>query len=315
MAVATESWRQIGTRVDVVVNGGEIAHAVEAVHATIAAADHAYSRFREDSELSIVNRSPGRRVAISQTFASALEVALSAAAATDGLVDPSVGRAVRLTGYDRDFRLMHLDDGRPVPVRFESVPGWQQIRLDPVARTVRVPSGVEIDLDSTGKALIVDEAARAAAAILPANAGVLVSIGGDIRVVGRPPRGGWRIQLSEDSDAPSRRDVPAVAIRDGALATSSTTVRRWRRGGHILHHLIDPRTGQPCDGPLRTATVVAPDCVTANAAAACAIVLGEAAAAWLEARSLPARLVANDGSVAYVSGWPVDLPSETPLAA
>ena len=315
MAVYSETWRQIGTRVDVVVNNGELRHVVEAVHSTIAKADHAYSRFRDDSELSIVNRSPGRRVAISGTFASAIESALVAALATDGLVDPSVGRAVRLTGYDRDFRRMPADNSIPLPVHFESVPGWRAIHLDVQSRAVRVASGVELDLDSTGKALIVDEATRAAAAVLPASAGVLVSIGGDIKVVGRPPRGGWRVQLSEDSDAPSRRGAPTVAIRDGALATSSTTVRRWRRSGHIVHHLIDPRTGAPCDGPWRTVTVVASDCVTANTAATAAIILGSAAVDWLAARALPARLVANDGSITYVSGWPADLSEASRLAA
>jgi thiamine biosynthesis lipoprotein len=315
MAVYSETWRQIGTRVDVVVNNGDLRHVVEAVHSTIATADHAYSRFRDDSELSIVNRSPGRRVAISETFTSAVESALVAAHATDGLVDPSVGRAVRLIGYDRDFSRVLADDGRPLPMRFESVPGWRAIHLDVGARTVRVASGVELDLDSTGKALIVDQAARAAAAVLPTSAGVLVSIGGDIKVVGRPPRGGWRIQLSENSDAPSRPGAPTVAIRDGALATSSTTVRRWRRNGHTVHHLIDPRTGAPCDGPWRTATVVASDCVTANTAATAAIVLGSAAVAWLEERGRPARLVANDGSITYVSGWPADLSEAPRLAA
>jgi len=240
---------------------------------------------------------------------------LVAALQTDGLVDPSVGRAVRLSGYERDFGRMTTDDGRPLPMRFESVPGWRAIHLDAPARTVRVAGGVELDMDSTGKALIVDDAARAAAALLPSSAGALVSIGGDIKVVGRPPRGGWRIQLSEDSDTPSRRGAPKVAIRDGALATSSTTVRRWRRNGHILHHLIDPRTGRPCDGPWRTATVVAADCVSANTAATAAIVLGSAAVDWLDARQLPARLVANDGSIAYVSGWPTDLSEALPIAA
>lgn len=315
MAVRSESWRQIGTRVDVLVSDSELQHAVEAVHSTIASADHAYSRFRDDSELSIVNRSPGRRVAISPTLTSAINTALVAANATNGLVDPSVGRAVRLIGYDRDFRSLPADDTRPLPMRFESVPGWQAIHLDTHALTVRVANGVELDLDSTGKALIVDEAARAAAAVLPATAGVLVSIGGDIKVLGRPPRGGWRIQLSENCDAPSRRGNPTVSIRDGALATSSTTVRRWRRNGHIVHHLIDPRTGQSCGGPWRTATVVAADCVTANAAATAAILLGTAAPGWLSARSLPARLVANDGAITYVSGWPMDIQEPTPRAA
>ena len=200
-------------------------------------------------------------------------------------------------------------------MQFEAVPGWQAVEFDAHLRTVRVPRGVELDLDSTGKALIVDLAARAAAALLPANAGALVSIGGDIKVCGRPPRGGWLIQLDEDSAAPARHDAPVAIIRDGAMATSSTTVRRWRRNGQLLHHLIDPRTGRPSGGPWRTATVVAADCVTANMAATCAIILGAAAPAWLADRELPARLVANDGSVDYVHGWPVDPPHSRASAA
>jgi thiamine biosynthesis lipoprotein len=55
--------------------------------------------------------------------------------------------------------------------------------------------------------------------------------------------------------------------------------------------------------------------VTANTAATAAIVLGSAAVAWLEERGRPARLVANDGSITYVSGWPADLSEAPRLAA
>ncbi len=310
MTTRSASWQQIGTNVDVVLSDGPVDDdaVLDAVRSVIDAADHSFSRFRDDSELSLVNRSPGRRIVISEQFAVAVETALRAARETSGLVDPSVGRAIRMIGYDRDFaRLRAVDDKRPVPMRFEAVPGWQAIELDRSRRTLRVPRGVELDLDSTGKALVVDLAAAAAAALLPSSSGVLVSIGGDIKVAGRPPRGGWRIQLGEDSGAARRPGAPVAVIRDGALATSSTTVRRWRRNGEILHHVIDPRTGRPCDGPWRTATVVAADCATANTAATGAIVMGAAAPAWLEDMKLPARLVANDGSLAYVAGWPPDL--------
>src|SRR2546430_285215 len=85
-------------------------------------------------------------------------------------------------------------------------------------------------------------AARAALEAAGPGAGVLVSLGGDIAVAGVAPAGGWVVQLSEDSGAPIREGAEAVTIASGGLATSSTTVRRWQRGGVELHHILDPRT-------------------------------------------------------------------------
>ena len=96
-----------------------------------------------------------------------------------------------------------------------------------------------------------------------------------------------------------------MSIRSGALATSSTTVRRWRAAdGAYRHHLIDPRTGAPVDGPWRTVTAVADTCVAANAAATEALVLGERGLARLEERGLAARMVDSDGCIVRVGGWP-----------
>ena len=320
MATRSERWRQIGTNVDVVVSNSPIEPAVQAVRSTIDSADSALSRFRDDSELSLVNRSPGRRLRVSPMLAHAVDVAIAAAIRTEGMVDLTLGSAVKLIGYDRDFDALggrELDDIRTQHegLQFVAVSGWGAVELNRARGTLRVPTGVELDLDSVGKALIVDLAARAAAQTLPTGGGVLISIGGDLMTMGRPPRGGWNVQLAEDSSAPLDAGAPAVAIHEGALATSSTTVRRWRAGGVLVHHIIDPRTGRPAQSPWRTATVVAADCVTANTAATAAIILGDAAPQWLEDRSLPARLVGNDGSVTYVCGWPADSVSQTAPAA
>ncbi|GAC1671323.1 MAG: hypothetical protein NVS9B8_14360 [Candidatus Limnocylindrales bacterium] len=110
--------------------------------------------------------------------------------------------------------------------------------------------------------------------------------------------------MAEDSETPAESAGEVVAIQTGAIATSSTTVRRWRRGDRTLHHLIDPRTGGPVESPWRTASVVASTCVDANTAATAAIVMGSAARAWLQAAGLPARLVATDGTVVRLGGWP-----------
>ncbi len=92
----------------------------------------------------------------------------------------------------------------------------------------------------------------------------------------------------------------------GGLATSTTLARAWTVDGHPAHHLIDPRTGAPADGPWRTATVAAASALDANVASTAAVILGADAEDWLAARRLPARLVARDGTVRAVAGWPAE---------
>ena len=101
-------------------------------------------------------------------------------------------------------------------------------------------------------------------------------------------------------DAPGQ----TVALSSGGLATSSVTVRRWTQGTEARHHLLDPATGLPVDGPFRTVCVTAATCVDANIASTAALVLGEAAPEWLDERQLPARLTRHDGLVLHVAGWP-----------
>ncbi len=309
--VLQAAWRAIGTEIRVLVAGGPLAPARDAVARIVEAADAAYSRFRADSELSRIIAGDGRPAVVSPLLARAIDAALRAAALTDGIVDPTVGRALRLAGYDGDFGVVAARSG-PIVLRVAAAPGWRAIGWDPVRRRLRVPAGVELDLGSTGKALISDLGASAALEALPPGAGVLVSAGGDIATGGIAPDGGWRVLMAEDSGSPLDGPGEVVAIAGGALATSSTTVRRWRRGDLVLHHLIDPRTGRPADGPWRTVSTVASSCVDANTAATAAIILGSEAVPWLERTGFPARLVAVDGSVLGLNGWPAtDRPATT----
>jgi thiamine biosynthesis lipoprotein len=306
----TADWRAIGTGVRLVVAGGDLAAARAAVADVLDRVDRAYSRFRDDSEIVALNARAGSPVVVSPLLADAIAVGLRAARVTGGAVDPTVGRAMRAVGYDADFDRIRGTAG-PIEIRIEPIPGWQAVSFDPARREVRVRAGVELDLGSTGKGLASDLAAAAAHAAIggaAAGGGVLVSLGGDIAVARRPPAGGWRILIAEDSETPADAAGEVVAIETGAIATSSTTVRRWRRGARTLHHLIDPRTGGPVESPWRTASVVAATCVEANTAATAAIVLGEAATAWLATRGLPARLVAADGAVTRLEGWPEPAP-------
>lgn len=302
--------------------------ALTAVDAELALLDEQASRFRDDSEICRLHRALGLPAGtghapplasciVSDGLAEALAVALAAAEWTGGLVDPTVGGALCGLGYDRDFAAIPDDpDGKAGPASPVRVPGWQSVRLD--GRRLRLAAGVWLDLGATAKGLGSDRAARAAADRVPGG-GVLVSLGGDIAVAGEAPLGGWPVLVSDEPQqqgrehaSPAVRQVCApeepagqlVRLATGALATSSVRCRQWRRGGRTLHHIVDPRTGLPATGPWRTASVAAASCAEANAAATAAIVAGDQAADWLAAQSLPARLVAHDGSVRLLGGWP-----------
>jgi len=322
MAVALKSWKALGTSVHVLSTHDDgLDAATTAVRDVLEDVDEAYSRFRADSELTRLNANAGRTIRISPLLATAIDAALRAARLTDGAVDPTIGRAIRVAGYDDDFSRISAEGphpalprergreafpperGRAMKLRAWRVPGWQGIRLDRRLRTVWLPHGVELDLGSTGKALAADLAATAALAAVGGR-GVLVSLGGDIAIAGEPPSGGWRILVAEDSRARPDGDGDVICVPSGGVATSSTTVRRWSRDGLVLHHIIDPQTSLPTSGPFRTVTVVAATCLDANIASTAAIVRGEAAIDWLSSCGLPARLVENDGTIHYIGPWP-----------
>jgi len=314
MAIAVKSWKALGTSVHVLAtDAGELATATTAVSEVLEDVDTAYSRFRDDSELTRLNASPGRSVRVSPLLATAIDAAQRAARLTDGAVDPTIGHAIRVAGYDDDFSRVAARDPQPalpqkgsendLKLRAWRVPGWQAIRFDRRSRTVLLPAGVELDLGSTGKALAADLAARAALVAVGVG-GVLVSLGGDIAMAGTPPLGGWRIHIAEDSRVRPDGDGEVICVPAGGVATSSTTVRRWTRGAVVLHHIIDPQTSLPASGPFRTVTVAAATCLDANIASTAAIVRGEAAIDWLLSRRLPARLVENDGTIHYIGRWP-----------
>jgi thiamine biosynthesis lipoprotein len=272
--------------------------------AEIEGIDRACSRFRHDSELTQVNERAGERVELSPTLLAAVRTAVDAAHATDGLVDPTLGGDMRAAGYDRTFALVQARDGWRFEPRSRPRAAWRRIELDEESGVLRVPVGVELDLGATAKALAADRAAHAIAAATPG--GVLVSLGGDIAVSGEPPEGGWCVRVSDDHAAPLDGAGPRLVLNSGGLATSGIAVRRWITDRGDAHHVLDPRTGLPASTSWRTVSVAAHTCLAANVAATAAVVMGGEAPEWLARRGLPARLVATEGAIVNVAGWPAD---------
>jgi FAD:protein FMN transferase len=273
--IATVRFESMGCTVEV---AGAEGDRVDQIRQLFDARDRRFSRFRADSELNWVNGRAGRPTQVSPEFARMLGLALEMAALTDGLVDPTVGGAVRGAGYDRDFALLG-DDPRRVAVA--AVPGWRSVRRwGPI---VHLPLGCELDLNGVVKSRTVDEAAD----LLGASG--FVAAGGDIAV-----RGAIDVALPGGG---------AVRVLAGGVATSGSGARRWRRAGAWHHHLIDPATAASAVSPWEQVTVAGATCVDADVAAKAAFLAGARGRAWLDDRALPGRFLASDGTVLETARW------------
>jgi len=289
-------WQVWSTSASVVVTEpAALAHARELVEHEIAAVDEACSRFRPDTELSRVEQA-GTPVTVSPLLADLVGAALDAARRSGGDVDPTLGAELATLGYDRDIAEVP-SDGPAIPLPVRRTISWQDVSL--TGRTLSVPPGVRLDLGATAKALTADRCARLVQDRL--GTGVLVELGGDIATAGAGPTGGWTILVQ---DRPADPPVTVRVTAGTAMATSSTVSRSWRRGGRLLHHVLDPRTGMPSSRKWRNVTVAADECVVANTHSTAALVRGEDAVPALGRAGVAARLVDTRGQVHLVGGWP-----------
>jgi len=258
--------------------GGATAREAEAIERIFQARDRQFSRFRDDSELSRVNRSGREIVTVSKTFGQMVERALTAAAATGGLIDPTLANALEAAGYDRDFDEL---EPRPEAARTGAPGRWRAVRM--VGRLLIRPVGIELDLNGVVKGQTVDEAVD----LLSGDG--FVTAGGDYA-----GRGEFDVALPGGG---------SVRVTRGGLATSGTTKRRWLRAGTWQHHLIDPASGRPAESPWEQVTVSAGTCLQADVAAKAAFLLGPDGPAWLDKRGLAGRFLPADGAPRLNRAW------------
>ncbi len=312
-ATGGRSMQAIGTTAAVFVTDAAVAdEALTLLAEDLDVLDATCSRFRQDSEIRrLEGQSRGRPVAVSALLFEVLSVACAVAVQTAGTVDPTTGSALVELGYDRDFDEIGGSSGpvgrRPVPA-----PGWWRIRLDAESGTVAIPDGVHVDLGSSGKAFAADRAAQRISAAL--DCGVLVNLGGDVALSGHAPKDGWAIGIGTRSSTPADEVDQVLAVFAGGLATSGTTGRTWIHDGCLMHHIVDPWTGEPAEPVWSLVSALAPTCVEANAWSTAAVVWGEDAPGTLAAHGVSARLVRPDGRVLTVGGWPMDPTSDTATA-
>ena len=186
----------------------------------------------------------------------------------------------------------------PLPSRS----GAEQIRLDPIAGTVWLGPGVEIDPGGIGKGLAAD---LVVGLVLAEGArGALVNVGGDLRAEGVAPEGdGWVAAIADPNDA--ERVVGAIAMDAGAVASTWRTKRAWTApDGTPRHHLIDPATGLPAASGLAGVTVITGQAWHAEVLAKAAFLAGPVeGAALLASHNAAGLLIADDGRAHESGDW------------
>lgn len=222
-------------------------------------------------------------------FFKVLSTALEWAERTGGAYDPAVGASVNLWGFGPD-PVRGVPDGEAI-AQARASGGWRRLVLDRGARRVLQPGGLALDLSSIAKGFAVDEVAVTLRGAGIAN--FLVEIGGELVGEGLKPDGTpWWVALEEPRAGAHALTETRVALSGLAVATSGDERRFIEVDGRRLSHTLDPATGVPLTHDLVAVTVLAADCMNADAAATALLVLGpERGPAFARQHGLAARFL------------------------
>ncbi|MSP14733.1 MAG: FAD:protein FMN transferase [Chloroflexi bacterium] len=205
-----------------------------------------FTRFAETSELSGLNRAAGTWFSASPELFEVVWQARHYYDQTHGLFDPAILEALEQAGYDRSMDQIRAAGPQPACTSPKmQYHDFRQVQFDRIHHRIKLPATIRLDLGGIAKGWIAEGAAQVLASFSSACA---VNAGGDIFMIGLPAgASAWTIELADPRDP--QRVLATLHIPPGALATSTTTRRRWLQGGQTRHHLIDPRSGSPADTP------------------------------------------------------------------
>ena len=247
----------MGTTYTVVAYGPDqnvLVAATEQAFEEVRRLDRMLSNYRQESELSQINRFGGERpVAVSPEVFSLLAACVEYGRLSEGTFDITVGPLMKVWGFYRGSgRLPHRAEIRGVLGRV----GYRNIVLDAQAQTVRFTrTGMDLDPGGFGKGYAVDRIV----AVLKENGlnSALVTAGGSsIYALGAPPgEQGWKVKIRNPKNP--RETLDEMTLRDLSMSTSGNYEKFFRAAGKLYSHIMDPRTGYPAQGML-SVSVIAP---------------------------------------------------------
>jgi thiamine biosynthesis lipoprotein len=251
-----------------------------------------FSRFLDDSELSMLNRDPRREVPASAVMCRLAQAILDAGAGSGGLVDATMVDQLESAGYGGNLpaapTLEHTL--KTAPARRPAGPGaagWQRIEVDHERGAIRRPPGLKLDSGGLAKGLFADVLAER----LATHPGFAINCAGDLAIGGtaaidRP------VKVASPFDGST---LHTFALQAYGVATSGIGRRSWLdRDGRPAHHLLDPASGRPAFTGVVQVTALAPSALSAEIRAKSALLSGpRRAPLWLPDGGV---IVLDDGS-------------------
>ncbi len=269
-------------------------HVAQLAQAELRRLENTYSRFRDDSQTTRINRSAGDAagIAVDGETAGLLDYAQQAWQQSDGLFDITSG----VLRQAWDFKSGRLPTQAQLDALLPRI-GWQQLRWE--NPRLWLPAQMELDFGGFVKEYAADSAAR-----LCQQAGIrhgLVDLGGDIALIGAHPDGtAWQVGI-RNPRAPDQA-IARIPLRHGAIASSGDYERYMEVAGRRYCHILNPKTGWPVQG-LRAVSVVAEQCLVAGTMATVAMLKGSLAGpGWLADLGLPYLIIHTDGQIERSSG-------------
>jgi thiamine biosynthesis lipoprotein len=267
----------MGTWYTVKVDGVYTEHEQERIQLAIDVAltkiDQSVNTYNPKSEISKFNTfcEPGGAYPLSEDFMNVARLAEEIYKQSNHAFDPTVKNLVKLWGFGQEgvWKQPSQDTLQTV---LEHV-GFDKLRLLRNGILKKDPK-VQLDFSAIAKGYGVDLVIEQIASIGYEN--ILVEIGGEVRVKGTRHGKPWRIGIAipDEMNIGNERTSGSIILRDKACATSGDYQQYFIEAGEKYSHLIDPKTGYPIKHDVTSVTVIADNCMLADACATAAIVLG-----------------------------------------
>ena len=262
------------------------------IDVALEAVNDSMSTYRDQSELMRFNHSTATTPQpVSDGMRRVVGKALEISAQSDGVYDITVGPLVNLWGFGPVKRQDKPADSE-IAAALQHI-GYGKLQLTDAGLAKNDPQ-VFIDLSSIAKGYGVDVVAET---LLDGGyTNFIVEIGGEVRASGTKNDAPWRVGIERPEQGLATgegvENIIAMNANLPAMATSGNYRQYAERGGEMAYHIVDPRDGRSHQSRLLSATVLAEDCMTADAYATALMVLGdEKALAFADTYGLAAELI------------------------